>query len=299
MRGEGATLIPGLIEMHTHPMTPAFGNRFGRAHLAYGVTSVRVPAAAAYRVLEERESILAGLRVGPRVFLTGAPLDGTRIYYAGAPALSSGQAMDAALELARDLDYDVVKTYVRLDDETQREAIRRAQRMGAFVTSHELYPAVRYGVNGLEHVKGTSRRGFSAEDDRSGPCIPGCPGSDCGIRGLLHSDHAHLRRLGPGAHPGAGPALLRPADRGVSCVACLFPHQRARRGRRSRGASRAQYGPHAPDVGHGQLHRCRRWPHHRRNGYADHPPTGSDSSSKWSSWRRLDSVPPAHYARPP
>ena len=32
---------------------------------------------------------------------------------------------------------------------------------GAFVTSHELYPAVRYGVNGLEHVKGTSRRGFS------------------------------------------------------------------------------------------------------------------------------------------
>ena len=29
------------------------------------------------------------------------------------------------------------------------------------MTSHELYPAVRYGVNGLEHVKGTSRRGFS------------------------------------------------------------------------------------------------------------------------------------------
>ena len=161
VRGEGATLIPGLIEMHTHPMTPAFGNRFGRAHLAYGVTSVRVPAAAAYRVLEERESILAGLRVGPRVFLTGAPLDGTRIYYAGAPALSSGQGMDAALQLARELDYDVVKTYVRLDDETQREAIRRAQRLGAFVTSHELYPAVRYGINGLEHVKGTSRRGFS------------------------------------------------------------------------------------------------------------------------------------------
>lgn len=161
VRGEGATLIPGLIEMHTHPMTPAFGNRFGRVHLAYGVTSVRVPAAAAYRAIEERESILAGLRVGPRVFLTGAPLDGTRIYYAGSPALSGGQTLDAALELARDLEYDVVKTYVRLDDETQREAIRRAQRMGAFVTSHELYPAVRYGVNGLEHVKGTSRRGFS------------------------------------------------------------------------------------------------------------------------------------------
>lgn len=161
VNGEGATLIPGLIEMHTHPMTPAFGNRFGRAHLAYGVTSVRVPAAATYRILEERESILAGLRVGPRVFLTGATLDGSRIYYPGAAALSSGQERDVVLRLARELDYDVVKTYVRLDDEAQRDAIRRAQRFGAFVTSHELYPAVRYGVNGLEHVKGTSRRGFS------------------------------------------------------------------------------------------------------------------------------------------
>lgn len=161
VRGDGATVIPGLIEMHTHPMSPAFGNRFGRAHLAYGVTSVRIPAAAAYRVLEERESILAGLRVGPRIFLTGAPLDGSRIYYPGSPAVSTGQGRDAVLQLARDLEYDVVKTYVRLDDETQRDAIRRAQRFGAFVTSHELYPAVRYGVNGLEHVKGTSRRGFS------------------------------------------------------------------------------------------------------------------------------------------
>lgn len=161
VNGEGATLIPGLIEMHTHPMIPAFGNRFGRAHLVYGVTTVRIPAAATYRVIEERESILAGLRVGPRIFLTGATLDGSRIYYPGAAALSNAQERDVVLRLARELDYDVVKTYVRLDDEAQRDAIRRAQRLGAFVTSHEIYPAVRYGVNGLEHVKGTSRRGFS------------------------------------------------------------------------------------------------------------------------------------------
>ena len=161
VRGEGATLIPGLIEMHTHPMSPAFGNRFGRTHLAYGVTSVRVPAASTYRILEERESILAGRRVGPRIFLTGTTLDGGRIYYPGAAPASGEQAMDAALELARELEYDLVKTYVRLDDEAQREAIRRAHRFGAFVTSHELYPAVRHGVDGIEHLKGTSRRGFS------------------------------------------------------------------------------------------------------------------------------------------
>ncbi len=29
------------------------------------------------------------------------------------------------------------------------------------MTSHEIYPAVAYGVDGIEHLRGTSRRGFS------------------------------------------------------------------------------------------------------------------------------------------
>ena len=29
------------------------------------------------------------------------------------------------------------------------------------VTSHEIYPAVAYGADGVEHIAGTSRRGFS------------------------------------------------------------------------------------------------------------------------------------------
>ncbi len=157
----GATLIPGLIEMHTHPMGAAFGNRFGRAHLVYGITSVRITAAAPYRAVAEREAILAGRRVGPRLFLTGATLDGSRIYYPGSAPAGGGVAMDAAFRQTEELDYDLLKTYVRLDDASQREAIRRAHRRGVFVTSHEIYPAVRYGVDGLEHLKGTSRRGFS------------------------------------------------------------------------------------------------------------------------------------------
>jgi imidazolonepropionase-like amidohydrolase len=33
--------------------------------------------------------------------------------------------------------------------------------MGMPVTSHELYPAVAYGADGVEHIRGTSRRGYS------------------------------------------------------------------------------------------------------------------------------------------
>lgn len=161
IRANGATLIPGLIEMHTHPMGAAFGNRFGRAHLAYGITSVRIPAAAPYRAVAEREAILAGRRVGPRLFLTGATLDGSRIYYPGSAPAAGGAGADAAFRQAEELDYDLLKTYVRLDDASQRDAIERARRRGLFVSSHEIYPAVRHGVSGIEHLKGTSRRGFS------------------------------------------------------------------------------------------------------------------------------------------
>jgi len=65
------------------------------------------------------------------------------------------------LKRAVSLGYDLVKTYVRLPDPLQKETIERAHAEGMFVTSHEVYPAVAYGVDGIEHLSGTSRRGFS------------------------------------------------------------------------------------------------------------------------------------------
>jgi Tol biopolymer transport system component len=159
--GEGKTLIPGLIEMHTHLGLPAWGSRQGKVWLAYGVTSLRTPADALYRVLEERESIRAGRRVGPRIFYTGATFDGDRIYYGGALALNDSEELEQEMKRALSLGYDLVKTYVRLPDALQKEAIEKAHEAGVFVTSHEIYPAVAYGVDGVEHLSGTSRRGFS------------------------------------------------------------------------------------------------------------------------------------------
>ena len=43
----------------------------------------------------------------------------------------------------------------------QKRIIEEAHRMGMPVTSHELYPAVAYGADGVEHIRGTSRRGYS------------------------------------------------------------------------------------------------------------------------------------------
>ncbi len=161
VEGNGRTLIPGLIEMHTHLSLPAWGSRHGKVWLAYGITSMRTPADSPYRVLEERESILSSRRVGPRVFFTGGTIDGDRIYYTGAHAIGDVEELAQEMQRAFDLQYDLIKTYVRLPDPLQKLVIEEAHRQGFYVTSHELYPAVAYGVDGIEHVAGTSRRGFS------------------------------------------------------------------------------------------------------------------------------------------
>ena len=153
---------PGLIEMHTHGDL-ASGEQLGRTWLSYGITSIRIPAGDPYDVVEARESIGSGRRIGPRIFGTGGTIDGSRIYYSGAPSLASSAQVALEMERAAALRYDLVKTYVRLPDAVQRRVITEAHALGMPVTSHELYPAVANGADGVEHVSGTSRRGYSTK----------------------------------------------------------------------------------------------------------------------------------------
>ena len=154
------TVLPGLIESHAH-LSKGYGEALGRIWLSFGITSVRNPAANAYEGQEDREAIDSGARIGPRVFTTGEPFDGTRIYYPGGAALDGGTQLTEQLARAQQLNFDLIKTYVRLPDLLQKRAIEEAHRLGLSVTSHEIYPAVAYGADGVEHIRGTSRRGYS------------------------------------------------------------------------------------------------------------------------------------------
>ena len=154
------TVIPGLIDMHAH-QEAGFGEVLGPIWLSYGITTVREPAANAYEARERLESISSGKRIGPREFFTGPTFDGSRTYYKGALAMDAGAQLEAELQRARKLEYDFIKTYVRLSDPVQKRIVERAHEMGISVTSHELYPAAAYGTDGVEHYRGTSRRGYS------------------------------------------------------------------------------------------------------------------------------------------
>lgn len=153
-------VTPGLIEMHMHGGLGA-GEQVGRQWLSFGVTTVRTPSADPYEMVEVRESRAVGRRIEPRTFGTGSTVDGSRVYYAGAPALTALGQVELAMEQAEDLSFDLMKTYVRLSDPVQRRVIEASHALGMPVTSHELYPGVAYGADGVEHVKGTSRRGYS------------------------------------------------------------------------------------------------------------------------------------------
>jgi Tol biopolymer transport system component/imidazolonepropionase-like amidohydrolase len=154
------TVIPGLIEIHTH-LNRDFGEALGRAFLSWGITTVRNPAANTFEAMEFRESFESGARVGPRLMTTGEPFDGTRVYYPGGTSLGDTGQVPLELQHAKDFGYDFIKTYVRLPDLMQKRIIEAAHAMGMPVTSHELYPAVAYGADGVEHIRGTSRRGYS------------------------------------------------------------------------------------------------------------------------------------------
>jgi Tol biopolymer transport system component len=160
-------VMPGLIEMHAH-LDDGYGQNFGRVWLAYGITSLRIPSINPYAGLEQREAFDAGRRPGPRVFLAGDPFDGTRVYYPGGVAVTSEAQLDQELDRASTLGVDFFKTYVRLPDRLQKRIVEFAHARNKPVTSHELYPAVVYGIDGIEHLSGTSRRGYSPKMSSTG-----------------------------------------------------------------------------------------------------------------------------------
>ena len=155
-------LSPGLIEMHTHGGLGE-GEAVGRNWLSYGVTTIRRVSADPYDMTEARESVESGRRMGPRVFATGNSMDGSRIYYGGGASMGAIAQVELEMQRAEALEYDLIKTYVRLPDAVQRRVIEEAHARGMSVTSHELYPGVAYGADGVEHVRGTSRRGYSTK----------------------------------------------------------------------------------------------------------------------------------------
>ena len=153
-------VMPGLIDMHAH-QTSELGTSLGYKWLSWGVTTTRDPATYPNDAQSRKEAQITGDLVHPRIIYTGSPIDGNRVYYNGTYAEMSLDQIKRELLRSQTLDYDFIKTYVRLADSLQRVVIQYAHDNGLPVTSHELYPAALTGIDGVEHILGTSRRGYT------------------------------------------------------------------------------------------------------------------------------------------
>jgi Tol biopolymer transport system component/imidazolonepropionase-like amidohydrolase len=159
------TVIPGIADAHAHEGF-GVGEALGRTWLSWGITTVRDPASDPFQMRERREAVESGVRVGPRALSTGRIFDGERIYYGFNNAITPGAQLQLELERASQLDFSLIKTYVRLPDVLQAHIIEFAHAHGIPVSSHELYPSTAFGGDHVEHISGTSRRGYSPKMSR-------------------------------------------------------------------------------------------------------------------------------------
>ena len=160
------TVVAGLFEMHAHMGENSESQ--GRVWLSYGITTVRDPGSNPYAAKERQEAWDSGRRIGPRTHITGYLTDGNRVFYSIAEGIVSTPHLERALARTQQLELDFIKTYVRLPDHWQRQVVNFAHKLGIPVSSHELYPAVAHGMDHVEHIGGTSRRGYQPKVSRLG-----------------------------------------------------------------------------------------------------------------------------------
>lgn len=149
--GSDLTALPGLIDMHTHLF------HYGmRAYLGTGVTTVRDVGFESHLVASRWEGVRSGRLAGPRIVYAGEFLDGPGGKWMGNFVVTVTSAEQVRREVARLADFGVgwIKTYVRMPPELRLAAIEAAHAHGLPATQHEIFPALAWGADGKEHVRG-------------------------------------------------------------------------------------------------------------------------------------------------
>jgi len=140
------TIIPALIDSHAH-QSALGGERLGRLWLAYGVTTVREVDSNDTDALERREAWSSGQRLGPRLLLSSSQL--------------MPDSSDANID--EDTLIDVYEFDSQQPERLATASLANARALGRAIYSNSLYPAARYGINGLEHIGSRNEQPFGLE----------------------------------------------------------------------------------------------------------------------------------------
>ena len=148
----GATIIPGLWDMHAH----AAQIEWLPAYLGAGVTSIRDMGGEQPYLTAMRDQVSSGRGLGPRVLLAGL-VDGDAPGAFGAVVASTPAEGRAVVDRYKAAGFDQMKLYSLLQPDVVSAITARAHEVGMTVTGHVptalgLTKAVEAGMDHIAHL---------------------------------------------------------------------------------------------------------------------------------------------------
>ncbi len=149
----GRWIIPGLIDAHVHAERWAL-----RPYLSYGVTSIRDMGGLQDSVIFLRDDVANGTADGPRLYISGAMIDGAPATWNGATAVRTATDARRAVGNRVLIDAAQVKVYTKIDRRLLEPLLDEAKALATPVAAHlgrvDALTAARLGVRSLEHMSG-------------------------------------------------------------------------------------------------------------------------------------------------
>lgn len=150
----GKTIVPGLIDAHAHVERWAV-----QRYIAWGVTSVRdLGASSTDSSLALKNDVDLGSVLGPRMFTSGAMLDGAPPTYATATVVTTADQVRKAVDRRAIAGADYIKIYTKVTPNLLAPLMDEAATLRLPVAAHlgkiDALTAAKAGIVSLEHMAG-------------------------------------------------------------------------------------------------------------------------------------------------
>jgi hypothetical protein len=154
-RYAGATVLPGLIDMHAH-FAPIDRDLFSILFLRYGVTTVRVPGNLGRSLLPMRQSVRDGEVAAPRIFTCGPLVDGDPPAQPNSIVVRDADEAHAVVDELAGQGVDCIKVYNNLQLEALAGIRESAAGHGIPVIGHlpASVPFEEAGLADVQHLSG-------------------------------------------------------------------------------------------------------------------------------------------------
>jgi Amidohydrolase family len=160
-RFPGATVLPGLIDMHVHhpgAQAAADTQLFALLYLAHGVTAVRDTGNFDGSILGTRERILAGELAGPRIFACGPIFDGDPPVWPGSVVVRDAASAERAVDEVVATGVHCIKAYQNLSADALGGVRTAAKRHGLPLVGHVPFASSLEdaGLDDVQHLTGVA-----------------------------------------------------------------------------------------------------------------------------------------------